>query len=85
MYAGREARMNARRVLNEALANDPGDGSLLCRTIGEIAKSYGVQQVAEKAGVERTSFYRTFNGKTDARLSNVLRVLGALGFRITIR
>lgn len=71
--------------LNTAAESDPGDGSLLCKVIGEIAREVGIQAISEECSLERTSFYRTFNGKTDARISNVLRVVRALGCKVTLR
>lgn len=71
--------------LDQAVKNDTGDGSLVCAEIGRISREVGIQAIAEVCGLERTSFYRTFNGKTDARISNVLRVVRALGCKITLR
>lgn len=81
----RDLRRKIQARLDEAAANDPGDASLLCKTLGDISRELGVQQIAAIAGLERTSFYRTFNGLTDARISNVIRVVRALGCSLTIK
>ena len=80
----REQKRTFQEQLNRAADEDPGDGSEICRVIGVISRKTGVQQVAGATGLERTSLYRTFNGTTDARLSNVLRVVRALGCRLTL-
>lgn len=81
----KDKRREYQARLDEAVKNDTGDGSLVCGVIGQISREVGIQAIAEVCGLERTSFYRTFNGKTDARISNVLRVVRALGCKITLR
>ncbi len=71
--------------LDKAAAEDDGTGMLLTREIGEIGREIGVQRICRIANLERTSFYRTFDGMTDPRFSNVFRVIKALGLTLTLR
>ena len=71
--------------LDKAAAEDDGTGMMITREIGEIGRELGVQCVCRIANLERTSFYRTFDGMTDPRFSNVYRVVKALGLSLTLR
>lgn len=85
LIISREMRRNFQTILDNAAKSDKGDGKTVCTAICSISKEVGIQRVAEAAGLERTSFYRTFNGQTDARISNVLRVVRALGCQLKLR
>lgn len=71
--------------LDEASARDDGSGLIITREIGEIGRELGVQRLCREARLERTSFYRTFDGVTDPRLSNLMRAVRALGLVLTLR
>lgn len=81
----RSQRKGYQMALDAAAQADAGDGRTVCMALCAIAKEVGVQKVTELAKLERTSFYRTFNGQTDARLSNVMRVVRALGLQLKLR
>lgn len=85
LIMSREMRREFQTILDNAAKTDKGDGKTVCKAICLISKEIGIQRVAEAAGLERTSFYRTFNGQTDARISNVLRVVRALGCQLKLR
>lgn len=44
-----------RLALNAAFEEDPGDGSLIAATLGDIAKARGITQLAKKTGLSRES------------------------------
>lgn len=71
--------------LDRASADDDGSGMLITKEIGEIGRELGVQKLCRLARLERTSFYRTFDGVTDPRLSNLMRAVRALGLVLTLR
>lgn len=71
--------------IDRAAAEDNGTGMAITKEIGDIGRELGVQKLCRIAQLERTSFYRTFDGKTDPRLSNLLRALRALGLTLTLR
>ncbi len=71
--------------LDRACAADNGTGMTITKEIGDIGREVGVQKLCRIAQLERTSFYRTFDGKTDPRLSNMMRALRALGLTLTLR
>ena len=80
-----DLRRKLQSRLDRASAEDNGTGMTITREIGEIGRELGVQRLCRIAQLERTSFYRTFDGKTDPRLSNIMRALRALGLSLTIR
>lgn len=80
-----EQRRRLQVRLDRASAEDDGSGMLITREIGEIGRELGVQRLCRTAQLERTSFYRTFDGVTDPRLSNLMRAVRALGLVLTLR
>lgn len=80
-----DLRRKLQARIDRAAAEDNGTGMAITKEIGEIGRELGVQKLCRIAQLERTSFYRTFDGKTDPRLSNLLRALRALGLTLTLR
>lgn len=80
-----DLRRKLQARLDRASAEDNGTGMTITKEIGEMGRELGVQRLCRIAQLERTSFYRTFDGKTDPRLSNIMRALRALGLSLTIR
>ncbi len=69
--------------LTDALdSNDPG---FIADAIGVVARARGMTRVAREAGLSRESLYRTLGQDGNPELSTLLRVLGALGLRLSIR
>ena len=62
--------------LTEAL--ETRDQALIAMAIGAVAKSRGMQTVAEKAGLSRENLYRALGGDAKPEFGTVLKVLGAL-------
>ena len=73
---------NMTNDLNKALRSS--DAISACRAIGEALRLYNVADVARKAGVERPSLYRAFNGERGPRFATVLSVLNAMGFEMRV-
>jgi probable addiction module antidote protein len=67
--------------LNAALEeNDP---ELLAHALGVIAKARGMTQVAKDAGINRQNLYRSLGGGAAVELGTALRVMAALGIKLT--
>ena len=49
---------DCRLALQAAYEEDPGDGSLICATLGDIAKFRGQSSLAREAGVSGENLYR---------------------------
>jgi len=69
--------------MTEALdSNDPG---FIADALGVIARARGMTQVAREAGLSRESLYRALGPEGNPELSTLLRVLGVLGLRLSVR
>ena len=69
-------------ALRVAFEEDPGDGSLVIATLGDIAKAKGMTQLAKETGLSRESLYRSLLGKARPEFGTILKVSRALGFNI---
>lgn len=70
--------------LSEAMkANDPAH---LMRALAEVAKANGVNQLAEAAGVNRESLYKTLKGDGEkTRFDTIQKLLTALGVEMSVK
>lgn len=69
--------------LNEVLlSNDPG---FIADALGVVARARGMAAVARDAGLSRETLYRTLGQDGNPELSTLLRVLGVLGLRLSVR
>lgn len=74
-----EARIE---YLKAALAeNDP---EFFAKAVGNVARAMGMTTVARGAQLGRPSLYKSLSGERDPRLGTVMRVLDALGVRLTV-
>ena len=68
--------------LEEALnENDP---VLWQRCLGYAARSAGMAKIAEKSGLNRESLYKALREDAHPRFDTVMRVLKAMGLKLTI-
>lgn len=70
-------------LLNDILADgEPGE---LLIALRQMAKAFGgVQQVAEKAGLNPTQLYRTLSGTGNPELKSLAAILKAMGLRLAV-
>ena len=71
-----------RLALKAAFEEDPGDGSLIAATLGDIAKARGMTQLAKETGLARESLYRALSGKGNPEFATIIKVTRALGVRM---
>jgi probable addiction module antidote protein len=67
--------------LNAALGD--GDPSLVAAALGDIARAKGMTGIARKAGLGRESLYKSLSPQGHPELATVLKVVRALGLRLT--
>jgi probable addiction module antidote protein len=67
----------------EAVLED-GDPALITKALGNIARAKGMTQVAQDAGLGRESLYKALSGEKDPRFSTVMKIIHALGLRVTV-
>ncbi|MFN7573024.1 MAG: addiction module antidote protein [Betaproteobacteria bacterium] len=71
------------RYMEAVLAeNDP---ALLAAALGDVARARGMAQVARAAGVSREHLYRALSADGNPELTTVVKVLGALGLRLSVK
>lgn len=71
-------------IANLEVAFEDGDPAIIQATLGDIARSRGMTEVAKRAGVTREALYKALSPKGDPRLSTLLGVMNALGLRLTV-
>lgn len=73
--------------LQEALnvAMEESDPAFLAQALGTVARARGMTTIAEAAGLSRESLYKALGSGGNPELGTVLRVVRALGLKLTIQ
>ena len=74
----------AAAYLAACLEEAPDDPAYIGRALGTVARARGMTQVARDAGVSRESLYKALSGERNPDFTTVLRVVRALGLRLSI-
>jgi probable addiction module antidote protein len=64
-------------------ALETGDASFIADALGVVARAKGMTQIAKDAGLGRESLYKALREGANPELSTVLRVVEALGLRLS--
>ena len=67
--------------VDAALAD--GDPSLIAAALGDVARARGMSQIARETGLSRESLYKALNADGNPEFATVMRVMKALGLRLT--
>jgi probable addiction module antidote protein len=59
-----------------------GDGAIIAKAIGDVAKAKGVAAMAAKVNLDRKSIYRIIKGGSNSRLNTVTALLRELGIKL---
>lgn len=65
-------------------ALDSGDTGVILDALNVIARVKGMTDVAEKAGLGRESLYKALKDGASPRFETVLKVIQALGLKLTV-
>ena len=78
--------LNDDEVIIEYLkaALEENDPELFVKAVGNVARAMGMTNVAQEAQLGRPSLYKALSGERDPRIGTVMKVLGALGVRLTV-
>ena len=68
------------KALNRALAD--GDTYELMDILGRMARAHRMRRVARETGLGEKSLYKSMRAGARPEFNTVLRVLGALGYRL---
>lgn len=66
--------------LNAALEDE--DPVLIATVLGDLARAQGMTGVAETTGLSRESLYKSLSPEGNPEFATILKVLGALGFKL---
>jgi probable addiction module antidote protein len=66
------------------IALEEGDTEFLLKTMGHIARSEGMAQIARELGVTREGLYKSLSSSGNPSFETVLKLLDILGFRLRI-
>lgn len=67
--------------MSEALESE--DPAFITDALGVVARARGMSEVAREAGVSRESLYRALSADGNPEFATVLRVVRALGLRLS--
>lgn len=65
-------------------ADQPGGREALLKALRHVAEAQGMAQVAERAGMQRESLYRTLSPRGNPTLKTLLAVLSGAGLRLAV-
>lgn len=66
-------------------AFEDGDTSEIAHAIGIVARSEGMAQLSRETGLSRESLYRALSKNGNPGLPTVLKVMKALGLKVSVR
>jgi probable addiction module antidote protein len=66
-------------------AMEKNDPEFLLETIGHIARSKGMAQIAKELNIDRTGLYKSFSPDGNPYFFTVVKVLDNLGFKLNIQ
>jgi len=66
------------------IEEDSGDGSLIRAALGDVARAYGMTQLARDTGLAREGLYKALSADGNPEFSTILKVIKALGLRLHV-
>jgi len=65
-------------------AFEDGDPKLIAAALGDVARSRGMSEIADKAKLSRESLYRALSADGNPEFATILKVTKALGLRLAV-
>jgi probable addiction module antidote protein len=75
-------KTNADRAEYLEAALEQEDPEFVSAALGDIARSFGMAEIARQTGLGRESLYKALSSDGNPELATVLKVLRALGLRL---
>ena len=75
---------DARLYLEACAEEDPGDGSLICAALNDIARAGNMSRLAREAGMSRKGLYKALSEDGNPTFATVMRITRALGMHLRI-
>lgn len=67
-----------------ACAFEDGDARVIQRALGVVARARGMTAIAKASGVKREALYRALSQDGNPEFTTILKVMDALGLRLTL-
>ena len=68
--------------LDACVEEDPGDGSLIRASLGDIARAKGMSQLARDTGLAREGLYKALSPEGNPEFATIMKVIKALGLKL---
>ena len=65
-------------------AFEDGDAAVITHALGVVARAEGMSEVAKQAGLTRASLYKALSADGHPEFATVLKVVQALGLKMTV-
>ena len=75
---------DVRLYLEACAEEDPGDGSLICAALNDIARAGNMSRLAREAGMSRKGLYKALSEDGNPTFATVIRITRALGMNLRI-
>ena len=75
---------DAARIAYLQAALEENDPAFFVKAVGTVERAMGMTAVAQETHLGRPSLYKALSGERDPRIGTVMKVLGALGARLTV-
>ena len=75
---------DARRLLEAAADEDPGDGTVIRAVLNAIARAQNMSTIARNAGLNRGNLYEVLSENGNPSLATVMKIAHALGLRLRL-
>ena len=75
----------ARQVAYITSALETGDADFVRDALGLVARARGMSEIAKSAGLNRESLYKALGETGNPEFSTVMRIVRALGLRLSAR
>ena len=75
---------DVRLYLEACAEEDPGDGSLICAALNDIAQAGNMSRLAREAGMSRKGLYKALSEDGNPTFATVMRITRALGMNLRI-
>lgn len=68
--------------LDACLKEDQGDGALVLKALGNIARAHGMTQISQDMGMDMDSLSKALSNEGNPDLETIMKVIKALGLKL---
>lgn len=76
---------DVRAYLIASFEEAPNDAAYIAAALGDVARARGMTELAKRTGLTRMGLYKALSKEGNPSLDTVLKVLHALGLRLTAK